>query len=79
MDCSPPGSSVRGKSPGKKAGVACHALLQGIFQPRDWTQVSCIAGKFFTSWTTRAAPQENNNNNKYMCGCVCVYNLEAHL
>ena len=31
MDCSPPGSSVHGDSPGKNAGVVCHALLQGIF------------------------------------------------
>ena len=23
--------------------------------PRDWTQVSCIAGGFFTSWATREA------------------------
>ena len=32
MDCSPPGSSVHGDSPGKTTGVDCHALLQGIFQ-----------------------------------------------
>ena len=25
------------------------------FQPRDQTQVSCIAGGFFTSWATRDA------------------------
>ena len=31
MDCSPPGSSVHGDSPGKDTGVGCHALLQGIF------------------------------------------------
>ena len=31
MDCSPPGSSVHGNSPGKKTGVGCHPLLQGIF------------------------------------------------
>ena len=31
MDCSPPGSPVHGDSPGKYTGVACHALLQGIF------------------------------------------------
>ena len=31
MDCSPPGSSVHGDSPGKNAGVGCHALLQGLF------------------------------------------------
>ena len=27
MDCSPPGSSVHGDSPGKNTGVACHALF----------------------------------------------------
>ena len=31
MDCSPPGSSVHGDSPGKNTGVSSHALLQGIF------------------------------------------------
>ena len=30
-NCSPPGSSVHGSSLGKNTGVACHALLQGIF------------------------------------------------
>ena len=29
MDCSPPGSSVNGNSPGKNTVVGCHALLQG--------------------------------------------------
>ena len=29
MDCSPPGSSVYGNSPGKNTGVGCHAFLQG--------------------------------------------------
>ena len=31
MDCSLPGSSVHGDSPGKNTGVGCHTLLQGIF------------------------------------------------
>ena len=31
MDCSLPGSSVYGDSPGKNTGVGCRALLQGIF------------------------------------------------
>ena len=31
VDCSPPGSSVLGDSPGKNTRVGCHALLQGIF------------------------------------------------
>ena len=32
MNCSPPGSSVQGNSPGKNIGLGDHALLQGIFQ-----------------------------------------------
>ena len=35
MDCSPPGSSVYGDSPGKSTGVGYHTLLQGIF-PTQW-------------------------------------------
>ena len=31
MNCSPPGSSVHGDSPGKNTGVGCHALLQRLF------------------------------------------------
>ena len=42
MDCSPPGSSLHGDSPGKNTGVDCHALLQGISQARGWTWVSWI-------------------------------------
>ena len=30
-DCSLPGSSVHGDSPGKNTGMGCHALLQEIF------------------------------------------------
>ena len=31
------------------------SLLQEIFQPRDWTQVACLAGSFFTIWVTKEA------------------------
>ena len=31
-------------------------FCRGSSQPRDRTQVSCIAGRFFTSWATREAP-----------------------
>ena len=30
---------------------------RGSSQPRDQTQVSCIAGGFFTSWATREAQE----------------------
>ena len=99
MDCSPPGYSVLGDSPGKNTGVGCHVLLQGIFLteglnpgllhrrwilyplshrgnprilewiacpfsrvsswPRNWATVSCIAGRFFTSWATRETQSES--------------------
>ena len=29
---------------------------RGSFQPEDWTQVSCIAGRFFTIWAKREDP-----------------------
>ena len=35
MDCSPPGSSVHGDSPGKNTGMCCHALLHGIFPTQE--------------------------------------------
>ena len=35
MDCSPPGSSVHGDSPGKNTGLGCHAFLQGIFLAQE--------------------------------------------
>ena len=35
--------------------VGCHSSSRGSSWPRDWTWVSCIAGRFFTIWTTREA------------------------
>ena len=52
MDCSPPGSSVHGDSPGNNTGVGCHALFQGI-SSWDGTQVSHIVGGLFIAWATR--------------------------
>ena len=36
MDCSLPGSSIHGDSPGKNTGVCCYALFQGIFPTQEW-------------------------------------------
>ena len=49
-DCSPPGSSAHGDSTGKSTGVGCISSSRGSSQPRDQTQVSRIAGGFFTVW-----------------------------
>ena len=43
--------------PGQNTGVGSCSLLQGSSQPKDQTQVSHIAGGFFTSWATREAQE----------------------
>ena len=40
---------------GQRTGVGSLSLLQGIFPTQDWTQVSRIAGGYFTNWATREA------------------------
>ena len=55
MDCSLPASSLHGDSPGKNAGVGCHALLQGIFPTQRLNSVFRTAGGFLTIWTIREA------------------------
>ena len=46
-----------------------HALLQGSSQPMDRTQVTHIAGIFFTVWATREA-QIYCNNIDYFYSCI---------
>ena len=40
-----------------QARVGSLSLLQGSSQSRDWTQVSHIAGRFFSRWATKKAPK----------------------
>ena len=46
-DCSPPGSSVCGILWARIRELASIPFSRGSSQPRDWTRVSCIAGRFF--------------------------------
>ena len=39
---------------------------RGSSQPRDWTQVSCIAGGFFTRWAIREAHGPFFQRNVYL-------------
>ena len=56
--------------------MSCHSLLQGIFWPRDWTQVSCTAGRFFTNWATRERKYSNFSVGSLLVCCCCwVTNL----
>ena len=49
MDCSPPGSSVHGILQARILEWVAFPFSRGSSQPRDETQVSCIAGGFFTA------------------------------
>ena len=53
MDCSLPGSSVRGILQARVLEWVAIPFSRGSSLPRDWTQVSCIAGRRFTIWATR--------------------------
>ena len=53
MDCSPPGSSVHGILQARILEWVAMSFSRGSSQPRDWTWVSCTAGRFFTIWATR--------------------------
>ena len=55
MDCSLPGSSIHGFFQARVLEWVAISFSRGSSQPRDRTQVSCIAGRSFTIWTPREA------------------------
>ena len=55
MDYSPLGSSVHGILQARILEWVAIPFSRESDRPRDWTQVSHIAGRFFTSWATRKA------------------------
>ena len=52
MDCSPPGSSVHGILQARMLEWVAISVSRGSSRPRDWTQVSRIAGRRFNLWAT---------------------------
>ena len=50
---------------------------RGSSQPRNWTWVSCIAGRFFTSWATREAPRICMDIYT-SCICTSTYYMYIH-
>ena len=53
MECNFSGSSVHGILQARILEWLAIPFRRGSSQPRDRTQVSCIAGEFFTIWATR--------------------------
>ena len=48
-----PGSSVPGILQARILQWVAVLFFRGSPQPRDWTWVSCVVGRFFTIWATR--------------------------
>ena len=67
MDCSLPGSSVHGISQAKILKWVAISFSRWSSQPRDWTCISCIVGRFFTTEPL------GKPFYRYMCICICVY------
>ena len=57
MDWSLPGSLVHGILQARTLEWVAISFSKGSSWPRDWTLVSCIPGRFFIIWTTRAKSQ----------------------
>ena len=55
MNSSLPGSSVPGILQARILEWAAISFSRGSSQPRDYTQVSCFVGRFFTNWAKREA------------------------
>ena len=60
MHCSPPGSSVHGILQTRIMECVAISFSRGSSWPRDQTQVSWIAGRFFTIWATGQMSTCNN-------------------
>ena len=69
VNCSLPGSSVHGILQARILEWVAIPFSRGSLQPRDWTWVSQITGRFFTIWDTREA---------YKKRYFCVIKLISH-
>ena len=76
VDCSPPGSSAHGILQARILEWAAIFFSRISSQPRDQTQVSCIAGRLFTIWATREALTLKalpNQTTVYIYNIICYF------
>ena len=74
LDCSWPGSSVPGIFQARILDWVAIPFSRRSSQPRDETQVSCIAGRFFTIWAIREAPYmftRSESESRSVCLPLC--------
>ena len=78
VECSPPGSSVRGILQARILEWIAIPYSRGSSWPRDWTQVSFITGRFFIIWATREV-HKLLKKKKYKYTCYRVHLLSLPL
>ena len=69
MDCSLPGSSVHGILQAWILAWVAIPFFRVFSQPREGTQFSHTAGRFFTIWATREEVLPSLNNPCHFCCC----------
>ena len=77
MDCSPPDFSIHGIFQAWVLEWVAISVSRGSSWPRDWTQVSRIAGRCFTIWATREsqAKHKSDTNSK---SHTHTFKMESH-
>ena len=79
MDCSPPSSSVHGIFQARILEWVAISFSRGSSWPRDQTQVSCIAGRCFTTCAIMEAPFITRQGyNKVHNTCSFFYLCESN-
>ena len=73
MDCSPPGFSVHGILQARILEWVATPSSRESSRPRDWTQISRIAGGFLTVWAAKEAPHPLGSPMSYFYGYFCVF------
>ena len=76
MDCSLPGSSLRGIFQTRVLEWVAISFSRISSQPKDRTQVSHIAGRHFTVWATRDVESKKGYNWAYLQNINIVTDVE---
>ena len=71
VDCSLPGASVPGILQGRILEWVAVSFSRGSSWPRDWTCISCISGRFFTSWA--------NSQAHFIHSSVCILYIAVYI
>ena len=66
MDCSPPGFSIHGIFQAWVLEWVAISFSRGSSRPRDWTRVSCIAGRHSNIWATICIRSFKGSRHEYI-------------